>query len=104
MRRNHSVCLVQFLLFGLASASAQILNFGGVNVGTTTQVQTLTYTFSSATTLSGVDILTLGVAGLDYTDGGSSTCKIGTPYSNGQQCVVTVAFAPSASGLRSGGV
>jgi phospholipase C/sugar lactone lactonase YvrE len=106
MRHIHSVCLVQFLLFAFASANAQmqILNFGGINVGAAAPVQTLTYTFNIATTLSAVNILTLGVAGLDYTDGGSSTCTIGTAYNAGQSCVVTVAFTPSASGLRTGGV
>jgi sugar lactone lactonase YvrE len=79
-------------------------NFGPVNVGTAAPVQTLTYNFSSATTLSAVNILTLGALSLDYTDGGSSTCTAGTAYSAGQSCVVTVAFTPLAPGLRSGGV
>jgi sugar lactone lactonase YvrE len=79
------------------------VNFGSVQVGTPATVQTLTYYFSSAATVSAVHILTAGAAGLDYADGGSSTCTAGT-YSAGQSCVVTVAFTPSAPGRRSGGV
>jgi len=80
------------------------VSFGQVNVGTAAPVQTLTYNFSSPTTLSAVSILTVGQSGLDYADGGSSTCTAGTAYLSGQSCVVTVAFTPSAPGLRSGGV
>ncbi len=80
------------------------INFGSINVGTAAPVQTVTYYFNSATTLSAVNILTAGAPGLDYQDGGSSTCKAGTAYSAGQSCVVTVAFTPSAPGLRAGAV
>jgi sugar lactone lactonase YvrE len=78
------------------------ISFGQVNVGTAAPVQTLTYNFGSPTTLSAVNILTGGQPNLDYTDGGSSTCTAGTAYLSGQSCVVTVAFTPSAPGLRSG--
>jgi len=104
MKRAHLVCVVQCLLLALASASGQVLNFGTVAVGTAAPVQTLTYNFSSGTTLSAVNILTTGAAGLDYTDGGSSSCTAGMAYGAGQSCVVTVAFTPSVPGLRSGGV
>ncbi len=58
-----------------------MLTFGSVPVGTAAPVQTLPYTFSSGTTLSAVNIVTAGATGLDYTDGGSSTCVVGTAYS-----------------------
>jgi phospholipase C/sugar lactone lactonase YvrE len=95
--------IILLLLFA-ASASAQSLNFGQVNVGTSALVQILSYSFASTTTLSAVSILTLGAPGFDYADGGGSTCTIGTAYNAGQNCVVTVAFTPLAPGLRSGGV
>jgi hypothetical protein len=79
-------------------------NFGSVGVGTAASVETLVYNFTNATTLSAVNILTAGASSLDYTDGGSSNCTAGTAYSASQSCVVTVAFTPSAPGLRSGGV
>jgi len=77
---------------------------GSSNVGAPAPIQTLTYSFTSNTTLSGVNILTGGISGLDYTDGGSSTCVVGQTYTAGQTCTVTVAFTPSAPGLRAGGV
>ena len=80
------------------------LNFGPVNVGTAATVQTLSYSFSNATTLSAINILTLGAPSLDYTNGGSSTCTVGTAYTAGQSCTVTVGFTPSAPGLRAGAV
>ncbi len=79
-------------------------SFGPVNVGTPASGQTFTYNFTSPTTLSAVNILTGGAPGLDYMDGGSSTCMVGTTYTLGQSCMVSVAFTPSAPGLRSGGV
>ena len=78
--------------------------FGLVNVGTAAPLQTLIYNFNSPTTLSAVSILTGGVSGLDYTDGGGSTCAAETLYIAGQSCAVTVMFTPSTPGLRSGGV
>ena len=80
------------------------ISFGPVNVGTTAPVQTITYTFTSGVTLSDVSIVTAGAAGLDYVDGGTSTCAAGAPYDAGESCVISVAFTPSAPGMRSGAV
>ena len=73
-----------------------------INVGSTGPVQTFTYTFANPATLAAVSILTSGAPSLDYTDGGSSTCTAGMQYAQGQSCVVTVAFTPSAPGFRPG--
>ena len=80
-----------------------VVNFGSSNVGTAAPGQTLNYTFTSATTLTAVNILTSGASGLDYQDGGSSTCTA-TAYTAGQSCVVTVALTPTAPGARAGAV
>ncbi len=80
------------------------LSFGSANVGTAAPVQTLTYIFNNDATLSAINILTQGVTGLDYTDGGSSSCAVGMPYTAGQSCTVTVAFNPVAPGGRAGAV
>jgi hypothetical protein len=80
-----------------------VVNFGSTNVGTAAAGQTLNYTFTSATTLTTVDILTLGAGGLGYADGGSSTCTA-TAYTAGQSCVVTVAFTPTTPGAIAGAV
>jgi sugar lactone lactonase YvrE len=96
------------ILYSADNASQQfelsVLNFGAVNVATAAPTQTVTYNFTSPTTLSAVKILTEGASGLDYTDGGGSTCTAGTAYGAGQSCAVTVAFTPSVPGLRSGAV
>jgi hypothetical protein len=98
----HDVAVQSQLL--VLSQNASSASFGQVNVGTAAPIQTLTYNFASPTTLSAVNILTLGQPNLDYTDGGSSTCTAGTAYLSGQSCTVTVAFTPSAPGLRAGAV
>src|SRR5271170_578320 len=102
MRRVRMIFLI--LSLALASADAQVLSFGSVNVGSAAPVQTFTYTFSAGTTLSAVDIVTTGATGLDYTDGGGSTCTADTAYNLNDTCTVTVAFTPLAPGLRSGAV
>ena len=79
-------------------------SFGAVNVGVAAPVQTMTYTFNSNAQLTATNIQTMGASGLDYKDGGSSTCTVGTPYTAGQSCTVSVAFTPSAPGLRAGSV
>jgi hypothetical protein len=80
-----------------------VVSFGSSNVGTAATGQTLNYTFTSAATLTAVNILTLGASGLDYKDGGSSTCTA-TAYTAGQSCVVTVALTPTAPGAGAGAV
>jgi phospholipase C/sugar lactone lactonase YvrE len=87
----------------ITSLSPQV-NFGTSPVGTAATQQTLLYQFSATTTLSGVQILTAGVSALDYSDGGSSSCRLSTPYSAGQSCIFNVAFTPSAPGARPGAV
>ena len=79
-------------------------NFGSVNVGTPAPPYTLTYSFKASAQLTAINILTLGAPGLDFTDGGGSTCMVGTLYTSGQNCSVVVAFTPSAPGLRVGSV
>ncbi|MGA2213009.1 MAG: Ig-like domain repeat protein, partial [Bryobacteraceae bacterium] len=83
--------------------ASPLVNFGPSSVGTAATGQTLSYTFTSATTLTAVNILTSGAPGLDYTDGGSSTCTA-TAYTAGQSCVVSAAFTPTAPGARAGAV
>ena len=62
------------------------------------------FSFSAAATLSAIDIVTEGAANQDYKDGGSSSCQVGTAYSVGQSCTVTVVFQPAAPGARAGAV
>ncbi len=80
-----------------------VLSFGPVPVGTPAPTQTLTYNFTSQTTLTSVDVLTAGAAGLDYTNAGTGTCAAGV-YNAGQSCTVAVEFNPTAPGARAGAV
>jgi sugar lactone lactonase YvrE len=83
--------------------AGSVLSFGPVPVGTPAPTQTLTYNFTSETTLTSVDVLTAGAAGLDYTNAGTGTCAAGV-YIAGQSCTVAVAFTPAAPGARAGAV
>jgi sugar lactone lactonase YvrE len=84
--------------------TSSVVNFGTVAVGSLSATQTLSYQFTSAATLLAVNILTAGAAGLDYADGGDSTCTAGATFLSGQSCTVTVILTPSAPGQRAGGV
>ena len=79
-------------------------SFPPTAVGTAATPQLVTFQFSNPVTLSAINILTAGALGLDYTDGGSSTCAVNTPYAGGSSCTVNVAFTPSAPGMRAGAV
>ena len=78
--------------------------FGTENVGVPSGAQALSYTFTAATQLTAINILTGGAPNLDFRDGGSSTCQVGVPYTAGQSCTVTVKFTPTAPGARAGAV
>jgi sugar lactone lactonase YvrE len=77
-------------------------NFGSVNVGSTSSAQTLTFTFSASETLGAVSVVTQGATGLDFANSGTGTCTVGTSYSSGNTCTVTVTFAPAQAGTRYG--
>ncbi len=113
MLRARFTLLIQFLSLALVSTSAQVLDFGPVNVGTAAPPQTFTYSYNAGKIppVYVVDVLTTGASGLDYTDGGT-TCTTGVNVSvrttgnivHQVTCNVSVAFAPSAPGLRAGAV
>jgi sugar lactone lactonase YvrE len=87
---------------GLAPLSA---NFGSVNIGTASPVQTLTYTFATfaaPVTLGSMAVLTQGAAGLDFANAGTGTCTPNTTYTASQSCTVNVTFTPSVAGTRNG--
>lgn len=109
--RRLQVCVrygIQAILACCATAvlSAQTveLNFGSVNIGTTSSASPLTFTFEASDTLATTQVLTLGATGLDFADAGSDTCTAGTTYAVGQTCTVNVTFTPQFAGSRSGAV
>ncbi len=100
--------LLAFLLLLVPDAVAQVTytgtaDFGSINVGSSSGIQTLTFSFSSPTALSTttpVQVLTTGIAGLDFKNAGTGSCA-GSMYSS---CTVDVTFSPGAPGLRQGAV
>jgi len=97
-----------FLLFAGSHSKAQTtytgtVDFGTVNVGSSSGPQTLTFSFTSPTALNvttPVQVLTTGVANLDFKSDGTGSCS-GSTYST---CTVGVVFSPTAPGLRLGAV
>ena len=79
---------------------------GTTTVGQSTS-QTVTVTAQTAGTVSSVQVLTVGQAGLDYTvytgSGATNTCA-GANLSANNICQISVAFSPLAAGVRSGAV
>jgi sugar lactone lactonase YvrE len=74
------------------------------NVGTALTAQPVTLFFTTAGTLSSIQVLTQGTAGLDFTSGSGGTCATGTTYTVGQSCTVNVIFTPKFAGVRAGSV
>jgi len=91
---------------GAATLSSS-LDFGTIDLGSTSAPATLTYTFTGAGSGVSVTVLTLGAKGRDFTDTGSGTCTTnGTShtYAVGDTCTVNVALAPRLNGPRYGAV
>jgi sugar lactone lactonase YvrE len=72
-----------------------------VAVGQSSSPQTVTVSLSTTgTAVSSVQVLTMGVSGLDFTKSGSDSCAGITSGS----CTVNVVFSPKFPGIRSGAV
>ena len=80
------------------------VNFGLINVGTTSATYTFPFSFKSNVTLGGVAVLTQGASGKDFQTASGGTCTAQS-YTGGEgSCTVNVTFAPLAPGLRRGAV
>ena len=78
-------------------------------VGTASTTQTATVTFTSSVTLNStlataIQVVTQGVAGLDFQYASGGTCAAGASYTNGQSCTVNYTFTPTAPGTRYGAI
>jgi sugar lactone lactonase YvrE len=80
------------------------VNFGSVNIGTTSAAMPLSFTFTANTTLSSTSVLTDGAPGLDFNNAGSGTCTPNAQFLAGGSCVVNVTFTPGFAGTRDGAV
>ncbi|MDE1175827.1 MAG: choice-of-anchor D domain-containing protein [Edaphobacter sp.] len=82
-----------------ASVSSSSLNFGSVDIGSSVS-QTITFTnttsFTSTVTISGITIS--GTNSSDYTE--TNTCS--SALASEASCTITVTFAPTAAGARTG--
>jgi sugar lactone lactonase YvrE len=80
-------------------------DLGSVQVGTSTGATPLAFTFTKASTLGSISVLTQGQATeQDFVNAGAGTCSVGTAYSVNQVCTVNVAFSPKFAGARPGAV
>lgn len=91
------------LLLAASGAQAQSV-FGAQPVGASSGEQNVTVTAQVAGAVAKVEVLTLGVSGLDFAPGiGALTCGSATLAVNGT-CTESVTFTPAAPGLRIGAV
>lgn len=77
---------------------------GTQNVGSTSGVFPLTFTFGQSETLGGIAVLTQGIPNLDFANTGGGTCSTGTAYVTNSTCTVNVTFSPKYPGVRFGAV
>jgi sugar lactone lactonase YvrE len=85
------------------SLNKTAVGFGHVQLGASSAVTlTLPFTTDFSSGLGGVQVLTAGVASLDFTMGSDTTCNSSTGAST--SCSVEVSFLPTAPGLRNGAV
>lgn len=95
--------LVAAMMLPAAALMAQS-PFGLQATGTST-TSSVTVDATVGGSIAKVEVLTLGVSGLDYTAGsGTSSCAVGASLSAGQPCTVSVTFTPAFPGLRPGAV
>jgi sugar lactone lactonase YvrE len=93
-----------------ASGSPQAISLTGngdqfsSNVGQPQGNQPVTVYFSAAGSPGSIQVLTQGIANLDFTFAPGGTCSTDTVYSVGQSCTVNVSFDPQAPGARNGAV
>jgi sugar lactone lactonase YvrE len=80
------------------------VNFGAVNVGSTSSALTLNFVIDTAGTLGSIAVETQGATGLDFANAGTGTCAASTAYAAAATCTVNVTFTPTASGMRYGAV
>jgi large repetitive protein len=86
-----------------AVAQAPLLTFPATSVGTPSAEVTVAVSFQTAGEVVVVKVLTLGAPGLDFAAGTGASC-INAEKTAGQTCPQSLAFTPSAPGLRMGAV
>src|SRR5665811_539775 len=85
----------------LAQAS---VTFPSTAVGSIGVVFPITVTFQAAGVIDRVEVLSQGVADLDFTASGTSGCARNSAYMRGQSCNISVRFSPKYPGTRLGAI
>lgn len=91
----------------LVDKTFNFADFRTTGVATTSNIKTLTFTFTTGGTIGAPVLLTQGVPSLDFKDAGTGTCTTnGTThnYAVGDTCTVDVLFSPTEPGQRNGAV
>src|SRR5258708_27083501 len=91
-------CLVLLCSLGQALAQSAFVFPSSVPVGGPALSEAVTITVQSAGNLASVEVVTQGVANLDFVASGSNTCLSGS-YVPAQTCIVSVGFAPKYPGI-----
>ena len=98
------ILVLASLIVAAPGALAQAIFSTPQPVGSASGAQNVTVTAQAAGTVASVEVLTQGVAGLDFAKGaGILTCESAT-LSAGATCQESVTFTPAAPGLRIGAV
>ena len=77
------------------------INFAGIGVGSPGSTLTYNFNINAGVSLGPTTIVTQGVLGKDFVDGGSTTCTAQT-YASATVCGVSITFNPQAPGIRMG--
>lgn len=102
--RGSRMLAVAGLLAALPGARAQAVSLGSQFVGSISGGQNISVRAQVAGTVSTVEVLTLGVSGLDFAHGiGAKTCGRAT-LAVGATCIESVTFTPRYPGPRVGAV
>src|SRR3954469_5326253 len=95
---------VGFAMSGFAQPGVPPLTFPSwVPVGTTSAAITVTVVSTAPGTVSSVQVLTAGMAGLDFADAGGS-CSGASFTAIGQTCTESATFTPKSPGAHTGAV
>jgi hypothetical protein len=96
-------CFVLLCPLGQVFAQSAFIFPSSVSLGGVALSEIATVTIQSPGNLASVQVVTQGVANLDFTASGTNMCVSG-PYVQGQTCTVSVSFAPKYPGLRLGAI
>src|SRR5258708_23049250 len=94
-------CWLLLACLGQALGQSAFIFPSNVPVGGPALSKPVTVTIQSPGNLASVEVVTQGVANLDFIASGSNTCISGS-YAPPQTCTVSVSFAPKCPGIRLG--